>query len=94
MESHRREGSLRVKTKGSFDSNEFLILIIGNLSNNEKRLKITKKCRKRKIQITLWGDLAESITEDVCMDRSKSTILIITSTTVKSFMSKNIYVII
>ena len=42
MESHRREGSLRLKTKGSFDSNDFLMLIIGNLLNNEKRLKITK----------------------------------------------------
>ncbi|XP_050275044.1 replication protein A 70 kDa DNA-binding subunit D-like isoform X2 [Quercus robur] len=50
-------------------------------------IKIEDK-RKLKIQITLWGDLAESITEDVCLDRSKSTILIITSTTVKSFKNQ------
>ena len=51
MESQRREGSLRLKTKGSFDSNDFLMLIIGNLLNNEKRLKITKNAGNVKFRL-------------------------------------------
>nr|POE66483.1 replication protein a 70 kda dna-binding subunit b [Quercus suber] len=86
---------------GRCDKNVHLTDVIGRVSTifpvyeNDKNgkplkrriIKIEDK-RKRKIQITLWGDLAESITEDACMDRSKSTILIITSTTVKSFKNQ------
>ena len=51
MESHRREGSLRLKTNGLFDSYDFLMLIIGNLLNNEKRLNITKNAGNVKLRL-------------------------------------------
>ena len=42
---------MRLKTNGSFDSNDFLMLIIGNLSNNEKRLKIYKNAGNVKFRL-------------------------------------------
>ncbi|KAL0012090.1 hypothetical protein SO802_007198 [Lithocarpus litseifolius] len=53
-----------------------------------KRLIELQDNRREKIRITFWDKFAEAINEDICFDNSVQPILIITSTTVKTYMRK------
>ncbi|KAK9991559.1 hypothetical protein SO802_026544 [Lithocarpus litseifolius] len=53
-----------------------------------KRLIELQDNKREKIRITFWDKFAEAINEDICFDNSVRPILIITSTTVKTYMRK------
>uniref|UniRef100_A0A7N2N963 Replication protein A 70 kDa DNA-binding subunit B/D first OB fold domain-containing protein n=1 Tax=Quercus lobata TaxID=97700 RepID=A0A7N2N963_QUELO len=53
-----------------------------------KRLIELQDNRREKIRITFWDKFAEAINEDICFDNFVRPIIIITSTTVKTYMRK------
>ena len=46
------------------------------------------------MRITFWDKFAEAINEDLCFDNYVRPIVIITSTTVKTYMSKQLFLLI
>uniref|UniRef100_A0A7N2MNX6 DUF223 domain-containing protein n=1 Tax=Quercus lobata TaxID=97700 RepID=A0A7N2MNX6_QUELO len=53
-----------------------------------KRLIELQDNRREKIRITFWDKFAKAINEEICFDNSMRPIIIITSTTVKTYMRK------
>ncbi|KAL0003725.1 hypothetical protein SO802_011286 [Lithocarpus litseifolius] len=53
-----------------------------------KRLIEPQDNMREKIRITFWDKFAEAINDDICFDNSVRPIIIITSTTVKTYMRK------
>ncbi|KAL0012996.1 hypothetical protein SO802_000065 [Lithocarpus litseifolius] len=53
---------------------------------NKRLIELQDNRLREKIRITFWDKFAEAINEDICFDNSVRPILIITSTTVKTYM--------